>query len=161
MRSAKLKFILIVSLLLNFSLLAAAGFQYFRQSGYWASPFGIKIKKERFIFEELPLRPDQAKAMRGKAVPFRAEIDKKRLEIARKKKELLTVMRADNPNEKAIDDITAEISSMQEDMQRLITAHILEEKALLDKKQQEKFLDLLEKTMTEGGQAECPQAKHH
>lgn len=161
MRSVKWKFALIVSLLLNVSFLVAAGFQYFRQSKYGTSSCDPRIKKEKFIFEGLSLKPDQAKAMREKAVPYREEINKGRYEIALMKKKLIKVMRADHPDVKTLDAITAEISRMQENMQRKITTHILKQKALLDKEQQGRFLDLLENAMTEEGRTGCLQTEHH
>jgi Spy/CpxP family protein refolding chaperone len=161
MRDNKLKFVLIVSLILNLSFLATAGYQYYKQSAYWTSLFGTKMKKGSFLFEELSLKPEQAKKMREKAMPFRAEIDKRRVEIAQKRKELINLMRADNPDAKAVDSVVSEISGMQEEMQRRVTTHMLEEKALLDKDQQKKFLDLIENAMTEGRQIGCPPAEHN
>jgi Spy/CpxP family protein refolding chaperone len=151
-----LKFALIASLILNFTVLATAGYLYYRQTSYWVSPFGMKMPKDRFLFDELSLRPEQRKAMREKAIPFRAEIDRRRQEIVKKRKELFTLMREENPDRKAIGAVIAGISGMQEEMQRRIAGHMLEEKALLDRDQQQKFLDLIESRMTQGVQAGCP-----
>lgn len=161
MRSSKLRVLLIISVFLNLSLLSTAGYQYYKQSAYWTSPFGTKIMKGRFLFEELSLRPEQAKEMRGKAMPFREEVDRRRLQVAQKRKELINLLRADSPDTTAIDSTIAQISRMQEEMQRKITIHMLEEKALLDKKQQKKFLDLIENAMTEGRQIGCPPTDHN
>jgi Spy/CpxP family protein refolding chaperone len=151
-----LKFILVASLILNFTVLATAAYLYTRQAGYWVSPFGATMKKDRFLFEELSLRPDQRAAMRGRAIPFRAEIDRRRQEIAAKQKSLVALLRADRPDQQAIDAAIAEISGMQEQMQRMITSHMLEEKALLDRDQQQRFLDLIENAMGGGSHAGCP-----
>jgi len=148
MKNSTLKFILAASLILNISILATAGYVYFKQSDYWVTPFGVKMKKGRFLFEELSLKPDQLKAMKDRAINFRAEIDRKRKEIAEKKLVMLNLMRADVPDKKAIDAAIADISKMQEEMQRLVAMHILEEKAILDKDRQRKFLDLIENAMT-------------
>jgi Spy/CpxP family protein refolding chaperone len=154
--SGILKFALIASLVLNFTVLATAGYLYYRQTSYWVSPFGMKMPKDRFLFDELSLRPGQRKAMREKAVPFRAEIDRRRQEIVKKRKALFTLMRGENPDRKAIGAVIAGISGMQEEMQRRIAGHMLEEKALLDKDQQQKFLDLIEGRMTQGVHAGWP-----
>jgi len=155
MRSSILKFILLVSLALNISIIGTAGYLYYKQSAYWTSPFGTKMKKGSFLFEELSLKPDQAKKMKEKAMPFRAEVDKKRIAIAQKRKELISLMRPDNPDVNAINDVISEINEIQGEMQRKIAVHILEEKALLDKVQQKKFLDLIENAMTQGRQTGC------
>ena len=156
MRSSILKFILIVSLALNISVIGTAGYLYYKQSGYWISPFGKKMEKGRFLFEELSLRPEQLKDMKSRAIPFRAEIDHMRNEITQKRKELIRLMRGDNPDVNAIDIVISEINVMQGEMQRKIAVHILEEKSLLDKAQQKKFLDLIENAMTQGKQPGCP-----
>jgi len=155
MKSNLLKFILVVSLALNMSILGTAGYLYYKQSGYWTIPFGKKINKE-FLFKELSLRPEQLKEMRSRAIPFRAEIDEKRNEITQKRKELISLMRMDNPDAKNINAVISEINGMQGEMQRKIAVHILEEKALFDKVQQKKFLDLIENAMTQGRQIGCP-----
>ena len=151
-----LKFALVASLILNLSILVTAGYRYTMQSRYWVSPFGKVMERDRFLFEELSLRPEQLKAMKEKAIPFRAEIDRRRHEIMKKRKTLVALMRADKPDKKGLDATISEISRMQEAMQRMIAAHMLEEKALLDKGQQGKFLDLIENAMTKGGHAGPP-----
>jgi Spy/CpxP family protein refolding chaperone len=119
------------------------------------------MQKDKFLFEKLSLKPEQTVAMKEKAIPFRKEIDEKRHEIANKRKELIGIMRADTPDVGAINSVISEISRMQEAMQKRVTIHMLEEKALLEKDQQKKFLDLIENAMTEGRQAGCPSTEHN
>jgi len=64
---------------------------------------------------------------------------------------MLNLMRADIPDKEAIDTAISDISRMQEEMQRVVATHILEEKATLDKDQQKKFLDLIENAMAKEG----------
>lgn len=160
MRNNALKFALLVSLLLNVTLLSTAGYRYYRQSAYWVSPFGHTLKKDKFLFEELSLQPEQLKKMKEKAILFRAEIDRRRQAIALKREEMFRLLRENNPDRGKIAAVIAEISVMQEEMQRMISGHILEEKALLDKEQQKKFLDLIEGAMKNGRQMGCPPAEH-
>ena len=159
MKNNIVRFALIASLILNVTVLATAGYMYYQRSSSWVSPFGVKIKKDRFLFDELSLRPEQREAMKARALPFRAEIDKRRQEIASKRKDLITLLRADKPDKKAIDAVITRISAMQKEMQQRITGHMLEEKSLLDKDQQQQFLDLIEKHMTRGGHGGCPPAE--
>jgi len=156
MKNSTLKFLLIVSLILNISFLGAAGYQYYKKSTYWTSPFGYMMKKDHFLFEDLSLRPDQLKTMRETAIKFRTVIDEKRHAVASKRKELITLMRQDNPDRNAIAAVVSEINRMQEEMQRRIAMHMLDMKAGLDKEQQKKFLDLIENAMTDGKQMGCP-----
>ena len=81
--------------------------------------------------------------------------------ISQKRKALITLMRSDTPDVNAINAAISEINEMQEEMQRMIAVHILEEKSLLDKAQQKKFLDLIENAMTQGRQPVCPPPIEH
>jgi Spy/CpxP family protein refolding chaperone len=155
MKNRTLTLLLLASVILNISFLGTAGYQYYKQSAYWTSPFGMKIKKGSFLFEELSLKPEQAKSMRESATKFRAIIDEKRQTIASGRKELITLMRQDNPDRKAVEAVVSEISGMQEEIQRMIASHMLGMKAGLDKEQQTKFIDLIENAMTEGRQMGC------
>ncbi len=156
MKTSLLKFALAASLILNVTVFATAGYHYYRQSHTWVSPFGKVMEKDRFLFEELSLKPEQVAAMKSKAIPFRAEIDRRRQEIDAKRLELVALMRNEKPDKKAIDSTIKEISNKQEEMQRMIASHIIDIKASLDKGQQQKFFDLVERNMTGGGPMSCP-----
>ena len=156
MKNSLLKFALVASLILNVTVFATVGYHHYQQTRSWTSPFGKVMEKDRFIFEELSLKPEQVAAMKNKAIPFRAEIDRRRCAIDAKKKELVTLMRSQNPDKKAIDATIKEISGKQEEMQRMIAGHMLEIKSSLDDGQQRKFFDLIERNMAGSGQMSCP-----
>lgn len=153
-----LRYLLAVSLALNLSVVATAGYRYLSARGTWTSPFGTKMAKDRFLFEELSLTKQQMRAMREKAIPFRAEIDRQRAEILARRKDLIRLMRSDAPDPAAIDGAIARISAMQEAMQQKITRQMLAQKALLDPAQQQRLLDLIERAMEQGGHAGCAPA---
>jgi len=155
-KSNLLKFALAASLILNLTVFATAGYRYYTQSRLWVSPFGKVMEKDRFLFEELSLKPDQMAALKKEAMLFRAEIDRRRQEIDAKRKELVALMRHQDPDKKTIDATIKEISGKQEEMQRMIAGHMLEIKSSLDTGQQQKFLDLIERNMVGSGQMSCP-----
>ncbi len=155
MKNSLFKFALAASLILNLTVFATAGYHYYQQSRSWVSPFGKVMEKDKFLFEELSLKPEQLSAMKKKAIPFRAEIDRRRMEIDAKRKELVALMRHQNPDKKAIDVTIREISGKQEEMQRMIAGHMLEMKSSLDTGQQRKFFDLIERNMSGSGQMLC------
>jgi len=161
MKGSVWKFILLVSLALNLSILVTVGYLYHRQTGYWISPFGMKMAKNHFLFEELSLSPEQMAAMKARALLFRAEIDRGRLAVTQKRREVVALMRIDPPDVAAINTVIGEINSLQGEMQRKIATHMLEEKALLSPEQQKKFLDLIEKAMGGGGQLGCSALLDH
>ncbi len=155
------KFVLLVSLTLNLSFLITVGYMHFKQAQYRITPFGGKIEKNRFLFEELSLRPEQMEKMKARALLFRKEVDVKRNAIAEKKRTLFRLIGADQPETPAIDATLDEISSMQENLQKSVVQHILETKSLLNKEQQKKLFDLIEHTMHTGKQATCLPLETH
>ena len=156
MKNSLLKFALAASVIMNLTVLATAGYHYYQKTHTWVSPFGKVMEKDKFLFEELSLNPEQMTAMKSKAIPFRAEIDRRRQEIDAKRKELVALMRSQRPDKKAIDGAIKEISEKQEEMQRMIVGHMLEIKSSLDEGQQRNFLDLIERNMAGSGQLSCP-----
>jgi Spy/CpxP family protein refolding chaperone len=150
MKGKILKFILVISLLLNASVLISAGYAHYKQSRYQSFPPGCEFHKDGgHLFEQLALKPDQLKGFQEKALPFHAAMLKKKEEIDRRRSALVGLMRAGNPDRKEIDVAITQINRMQEELQRMVAAHMLELKVMLDKDQQKKFFDLIEGAMVQ------------
>jgi Spy/CpxP family protein refolding chaperone len=165
MKDNLLKYILVLSLLLNFSLLGAAGYTYYQQNWHPPPPFGFgapgrfpagSSSMQPHLFEALSLRPEQRKLFEQKAPLFHEALDKKREKVDRLRRSLFDLMGVDSPNSEAIEATIAEISGVQEDMQKMVVAHMLEFKSMLDKDQQEKFFDLIQGAMTKRREIQCP-----
>jgi hypothetical protein len=173
MRDNILKYILIISLVLNFSFLGAAGYTHYKATRYRAPFVGIPGRPAPFgsvmptrvppgyiapgcLFEELALTPEQLKLFQQKAGAFHVALDQRRQEVDRLRSALFGLMRADKPDQSAIDATIAEINKAQEGMQQTVVAHMLEFKSMLDKEQQKKFLDMVEGAMAQRGEALCP-----
>jgi hypothetical protein len=170
MRNSILKYMLIVSLALNVSFLGAAGYSHYKQMRYHArtpfavtpggyGPFGPGMPMRNpsgnvvpgWIFQELALKPDQLKLFQQKARAFHADLYPKREEVDRLRTALFQMVRAESPDQKAIETIIVRINRMQEEMQKTVVAHMLEFKSMLDKEQQKKFLDMIEGSMAQRG----------
>jgi hypothetical protein len=161
MKDNILKFVLVLSLLLNISVLVAAGYTHYKQSRYQASPVGYGLQKPGWqvpscFFEELSLRPEQVRTMRQRAFTFHTDLDEKRRGIDQNRIFLVTLMRANSPDTKAIEDTIGEINRLQEDVQKTAVSHMLEFKGMLDQNQQVKFFNLIEGTMRKGTGLQCP-----
>lgn len=162
MKDNILKYLLILSLLLNFSLLGAAGYAHYRQTVYGPPQFGllgpppVESPGQVYPFQRLSLRPEQIKLFQQKARLFHQDLDEKRSEIYRLRGEVIALMRGENPDRRAIEEDIARISSMQEEMQKMAVSHMLEFKTMLDRDQQKKFFDLIEGAMRQRPSAVCP-----
>jgi hypothetical protein len=168
MKHGILKYILVVSLLMNFSLLGAAAYTHYRQSSQHPAPFvgpdsilgqagqprcGVN---DNHLFQELSLKPEQVKMFQQKAVLFHANLNKKKQEVDRLRASLLSVMRTDSPDSKVIEETIGRINRMQEEMQKTVVSHMLEFKSMLDKDQQKKFLGMIEGAMAQRRESVCP-----
>jgi Spy/CpxP family protein refolding chaperone len=160
-----LKYILVLSLLLNFSLLGAAGYTYYQQNRRSPAPFGygapgrVPVGSSSFhphLFEALSLTPEQRSLFEKKAPLFHEAIDTKREKVDRLRGSLIDLMGADHPDSNGIKATIAEINGLQEDMQKMVVAHMLEFKSMLDKDQQKKFFDLIQGAMTRRQEIHCP-----
>ena len=164
MKDSFLKYILIVSLLLNFSLLGAAAYTHYQQTRFGPPPFvglsGGPVHPGHFgpgmLFEELSLKPEQVKIFQQKAALFHSALAKKRQEVDRLRTTLIALMRAEYPDNKAIETTITRINRIQEDMQRAVVSHMLEFKSMLDKDQQQKFLHMIEGAMGQRRGEICP-----
>ncbi len=141
---------------MNVSLLAAAGYTYYKQSRY-RPPLPVNcLIGGNHLFGELSLKPEQIKLLQQKAASFHGALNKKRQEVAQRREALFDLLRADNPDNKSLEDAIARINNNQHDMQKMVVAHMLEFKAMLDKDQQKKFLDLIEEAMAKRKGTICP-----
>ncbi|MEW6666374.1 MAG: periplasmic heavy metal sensor [Thermodesulfobacteriota bacterium] len=163
MRDSLLRYGLMVSLLLNFSFLGAAGYTHYSNTRNRPAPFGGGTTGVdncgiggRHLFEELGLGPEQRKTFEGKAAPFHAALAQKRLEVDRLRASLLALMRSDKPEGKSIGDTVARISGLQEEMQNTVVSHMLEFKSMLNSDQQKKFFDLVDRAMANRPEMPCP-----
>ena len=165
MKSNLLKYILVLSLLLNFSLLGTAGYTFYRHNRYRPPLFGYGApgrvpvgctSNQPYLFEALSLRPEQRKLFEQKAPLFHEALDKQREKVDELRRSLFDLMGADHPDSNAIEATIVEINGVQEDMQKLVVAHMLQFKSILEKDQQKKFFDLVQGGMTKMQKIQCP-----
>jgi Spy/CpxP family protein refolding chaperone len=141
------KYILVLSLLLNISFLGAAGYTYY-QSSYAPVAGSLNCDpKSNYLFRQLSLKPEQIKILQQKALSFHDLMGKKKQEIGQMRESLFGFLRADNSDNQAIQETILKINRTQAEMQKMVVAHMLEFKALLDKDQKNKFLNLVEGAM--------------
>lgn len=164
MKNNRLKYVLVLSLLLNFSFLGAAGYTHYRQARYPTPPHGYGLpggapactSNQPYLFEALSLKPEQRKLFEQEAPLFHDALEKKGTKVERLRESLFELMRAEHPDSKAIEKTIAGINRTQQDIQKLIVAHMLGFKSMLDKEQQKKFFNLIQGVMAKNQGIECP-----
>ena len=165
MKDRILKYILVVSLLMNGSFLGAAAYTHYTQvrrfhTALFRGPSGTPGPHAPFgpgmPFEGLSLKPEQVKLFQEKAMMFHETLRRKRQKVDRLRGSLLDLLRQDRPDDKAIQATISRINKEQEEMQKTVVAHMLEFKSMLDKDQQKKFLSMIEGAMGERKATLCP-----
>ena len=165
MKDNLLKYILVLSLLLNVSLLGAAGYTYYRQNRNQTSPFGYgpsghvpmtSTSIHSYLFEALSLKPEQRELFEKKARLFHEALGQKGAKVERLRDSLIELMRADRTDRKAIETDINEINGVQQEMQKMTVAHMLDFKSTLDRDQQKKFFDLIQGAVGMRHEINCP-----
>ena len=146
MKNSTLKFLLLLSVILNIAILGTVGYSYYRNTCNRPFPFGPG--RRAFLMKELSLNPGQANLMIKNQQSFHSQIDTMRQQIFKKRLLLLNLMKSDNPDTKKIDRTIEEIGDMQEGIQKTIVAHIIGVKTILNKDQQKKFFGFIENIIT-------------
>ena len=108
------------------------------------------------LFAALALKPEQRELFEQKALAFHEALDKKGEKVDRLRRSLFEIMGTNSPDGKAIEKTIAEINGVQEDMQKMVVAHMLQFKSMLDKSQQEKFFELIQGATMRSHEIECP-----
>ncbi len=143
MKGKLFKFILVASLLLNGSIIVAAVYFYCRDSGCWRPGSRLEFRRGADLAGELGLTPEQQEILQDRDAAFRNSLKETREEVIKKRRALLELLRADEPDRKVLDDRLSEITTLQKRIQILVVDHILEERRVLTKEQQVKYIELL------------------
>jgi Spy/CpxP family protein refolding chaperone len=146
MKNSTLKFLLLISVILNIAVLGTVGYSYYQHSLRKPAPFGPG--RRAFLARELSLNPDQVTVLEKNEQAFHNQIDAMRQQILLKRIALLNLMKSDKPDTKKIDQTISDIGNMQEGIQRKIVAHIIEVKTMLNNEQQKQFFGLIETIIT-------------
>lgn len=144
MKSKTLKAVLLVSLFFNFFILAGAGY-FLVKDGRCRIWQDRPSQRRAALMEKLNLSLEQQKAMEAADGLFRKNVDGARKELAAKRTLLFTLIKADSPDRAAIQAAITNISALQGKIEGHVVEHIINEKAALNKEQQEIYLKHLEK----------------
>ncbi|OGP14306.1 MAG: hypothetical protein A2052_09480 [Deltaproteobacteria bacterium GWA2_54_12] len=147
MKTKTLKLILLVSVVFNFTIIAAAGYFYFQGS---RCRIADRPDRSAAIAEKLGLSPEQQASMKEADAAFRTEAGVKRAGLSKKREHLLSLIKAETADKAAIGAALADINALQGEIEAAVVEHMLAEKSMLTPEQREKYLKLLEKRFERG-----------
>lgn len=147
MKTKSLKLILLVSVVFNLTIIAAAGYFYFRDS---LCRIADRPDRSAALAEKLGLSPEQQASMQEADARFRKEAGVKRAGLLKQREHLLSLIKAEATDKAAIGAALADIKALQGEIEAAVVEHMLAEKSMLTPQQREKYLKLLEKRFERG-----------
>jgi heavy-metal resistance protein len=140
MSPSTLRYALFLSLLLNFGVIGAVGYQSLRQGGLPAMLGGPAATD---LAEYLKLDAGQRTRWHALEEDFLRELDAGWREIAAHREQLIREVFAEQPNGDRIESERARIAQLQVEQQRRVIAQFLQERDILNAKQRQALAELL------------------
>jgi Spy/CpxP family protein refolding chaperone len=100
-------------------------------------------REQRYSFEEVQLGPEQRAKMVAGREEFVAAVDRIGSRIVGLQVRMIDAVAADQEDRRAIDAAIGEIQAQQQEMQRTVIEHLLEDKRLLTPDQHSEFFSIL------------------
>lgn len=139
--------ILVVSLAMNAAVVAVTGYHYYGSRRQSATVVGHAHDSEHHFYEELGLSTTQVKIMRPLAKLFHNRLKSLQSEMSGKKDLMVNLLEDVDEPPARIETLRLEMAAVQDAIQETVIAHVLEVKKILDPDQQERFFDLLRRSM--------------
>jgi Spy/CpxP family protein refolding chaperone len=140
--------VLIVSVAMNAAFIAVAGYGYFRNRSIYDRDAPQLHSDSHHHYQVLELTQTQLSEMTPIATLFHKQLNRLHDDMEIKKKAMINVLHDERPREKQVDALRKEMAVIQNRIQKLVIAHILDVKDILDSDQQERFFELLSESMT-------------
>ncbi len=143
-------FILFLSLAINASVLATAGFRYFREASQAKDAPCFLSPSHQHLYQHLGLSAPQLTQIDPLAQKFHERLGKLEAGMKGKNERLIELLGQKEIDPVQIEGLRKEIAGIQDEIQREVIAHILEFKKILDAQQQARFFVLMSQGMPAG-----------
>ena len=147
MRSKWLTVVLFLSLAINAGVLATMGYHYYHNASLTSSAPCPLSPGDSHLYQSLGLSNLQLSKMEPLAKKFHGRLAELGV-LMEEKKETLTDLLQKDSDPASIEALRKEMAGIQDEIQREVISHIIETKKILDAKQQERFFDLMRRSMT-------------
>ncbi len=134
-----------VLLTIGFHWRGGCGEEHYRREGH---------HQQNFLSRELNLSSSQKEQMKNFEKSFQTNMKDVSFKLNEKRGELINLLSEFEPNQEEINIRINEIASLQAELQKYVIDYLLEQKGVLDLKQQDKFFSLIEKRFDQ-------EANHH
>ena len=148
MKNRRLLMVLILSLAVNTAALAVGGYNWYCSRHLSSTALHPSDKMDHHFYQVLGLTPAQLSKMNPMAAGFHSRLESLHSAMAEKKDQMVNLLSRKNSASRQIEKLREEMAATQDSIQKLVISHVLEVKAILDLDQQERFFDLLRRSMT-------------
>jgi Spy/CpxP family protein refolding chaperone len=147
MKSKWLAIVLFLSLAINAGVLATMGYHYYRNASLTPSAPCPLSPGDSHLYQSLGLSNLQLSKMEPLAQKFHGRLAELGAVMEEKRVTLIDLLQKDS-DPVSIENLRKEMAATQDEIQKVVIAHIMESKKILDSKQQERFFDLMRQSMT-------------
>lgn len=111
----------------------------------------LTVKPVKGYLDLIELNQEQRKKVEEIRKDFLPGVERIRWELRQKRLYLNDLIFAPNPDMKAIENITLDISNLQAKLEREVINHILQEKEILTPEQKKQFCEIIKEEFEKGG----------
>jgi len=140
---------LVLSLAINVSVLAAVGYNFYRNRHQPSTTAGYSHDREHHFYEVLGLTPGQLEKMTPMAASFHDRLESLYSDMGEEKDALINLLGGEGESPTRIEALRKEMAAIQDDIQKAVIAHVLDVKEILDPSQRERFFDLIDRSMAQ------------
>jgi Spy/CpxP family protein refolding chaperone len=139
--------ILVLSLAVNAAAIAVGGYNYYRKVHLSTTAVSPSPEKEHHFYQVLGLTQAQLAKIDPMAKSFHGRLESLHSVMGVKKDLLVSLLGQENIAHTEIEKLRQEMAAIQDNIQRIVISHILDVKAILESNQQERFFNMLHKSM--------------
>jgi len=150
MNNRWLLMVLVLSLAVNTAVLAVGSYNWYCGRHLLSTALHPSDKMDHHFYQVLGLTPAQLAKMDPMAAAFHSHLESLHSAMAEKKDQMVNLLSLKNRVSGQIEKLREEMAATQDSIQKLVISHVLEVKAILDLDQQERFFDLLRRSMAHG-----------
>ena len=150
MKRKSLLFVLVLSLAINASVLGTMGYRYYRDASLAKDAPCPLSPAHQHLFQQLGLSAPQLAQMEPVAQKFHERLGELETAMKGKNERLVELLGQKVGDPVRVEGLRKEIAGIQDEIQKVVIAHILETKKILDAKQQKQFFALMGQSLAAG-----------
>ena len=147
MQNRWIAMILVLSLAMNTAVLTVAGYKYYKRNRDLSEATLHSEERNYHFYEKLGLTPVQLAKMNPMANTFHKNLKSLHSDMEAKKNAMINLLSGENVSPARIEEIRKDMATIQDRIQKVVIAHVLDVKEILNPIQRKRFFELLSKSM--------------